>query len=58
MSRELRDAFDSSPVTVCHDGGHYVPASAAQKHEYQKFVKLMHLQKQAQSKQQQEVAAS
>lgn len=55
MSRELRDAFDSSPATVCHEGGHYVPASAAQKHEYQKFIKSMYLQKQARSKQNPEV---
>lgn len=52
MSKALRDVFDSDPVTVIHEGGHYVPASAAQKHEYQKFFKSMHLQKQMQNTQQ------
>lgn len=46
MSRRLRDAFDVSPVTVEHPGGHCVPADAAQKHAYQKFFKMMYFQKQ------------
>lgn len=46
MSVKLRSVFDVSPVTVIHPGGHCVPAGAAQKHAYQKFFKMMYLQKQ------------
>ncbi|KAK9709290.1 Serine hydrolase (FSH1) [Popillia japonica] len=38
MSAALRDCFND-PVTVTHGGGHYFPATAAQKEDYQKFFK-------------------
>ncbi|KAJ8936751.1 hypothetical protein NQ314_012171 [Rhamnusium bicolor] len=41
----LSNCFEE-PVVVKHPGGHYLPASSAQKHEYQKFFKLQQLQKQ------------
>lgn len=44
MSRDLAEAF-SNAVVVEHAGGHYVPASSPQKHEYQKFFKLQLLQR-------------
>lgn len=45
MSEALSNCFEE-PVIVKHPGGHYLPAAAPQKHEYQKFIKLMLLQKQ------------
>ncbi|KAI4459309.1 esterase ovca2 [Holotrichia oblita] len=38
MSAALRDCFND-PVTVTHGGGHYFPATAVQKEDYQKFFK-------------------
>lgn len=46
MSVKLRSVFDVSPAVVVHPGGHCVPADPAQKHAYQKFFKMMYLQKQ------------
>lgn len=46
MSEKLRDKFDVDPMTVVHPGGHCVPSEARQKHLYQKFFKMMYLQKQ------------
>ncbi|XP_050293440.1 esterase AGAP003155 [Anthonomus grandis grandis] len=45
MSEALSLCFED-PVVVRHPGGHYLPASAPQKHEYQKFFKVQILQKQ------------
>lgn len=45
MSEALSNCFEE-PVIVRHGGGHYLPASAPQKHEYQKFFKLRLLHKQ------------
>lgn len=45
MSEDLESCFGDDPVVVTHDGGHYLPASAAQKHVYQKFFKTCMLQK-------------
>ncbi|CAH1155183.1 unnamed protein product [Phaedon cochleariae] len=45
MSEALSHCFED-PSVVKHPGGHYLPAVAAQKHDYQKFFKLMLLQKQ------------
>ncbi|XP_076259545.1 esterase AGAP003155 [Rhynchophorus ferrugineus] len=44
MSEALALCF-KDPLIVRHGGGHYVAASSAQKHEYQKFFKLQVLQK-------------
>ncbi|XP_056641166.1 esterase AGAP003155 isoform X2 [Diorhabda sublineata] len=44
MSEALSNCFED-PVIVKHPGGHYLPAAAAQKHDYQKFIKLQLLQK-------------
>lgn len=44
MSRELQSIF-VDPVVVQHPGGHYVPASSAQKIVYQEFLKSMLLKK-------------
>ncbi|CAG9766719.1 unnamed protein product [Ceutorhynchus assimilis] len=45
MSEALSESFED-PMIVIHPGGHYLPASAPQKHEYQKFFKVQMLQKQ------------
>lgn len=45
MSEALSNCFEE-PVIIRHPGGHYLPAGAPQKHEYQKFFKLQLLQKQ------------
>lgn len=45
LSEGLSLCFEE-PVVVKHPGGHYLPAAATQKHEYQKFFKLQVLQKQ------------
>ncbi|KAG5886373.1 hypothetical protein JTB14_034906 [Gonioctena quinquepunctata] len=39
MSEALSNCFEE-PIIVKHPGGHYLPATAAQKHEYQKFFKI------------------
>ena len=44
MSEDLSNCFED-PIIVRHEGGHYLPATAAQKHEYQKFFKVQLLQK-------------
>jgi len=38
MSEALSNCFEN-PLVVRHEGGHYLPASAPQKHDYQKFFK-------------------
>lgn len=38
MSNSLSEAF-LEPKIVKHPGGHFLPASAAQKHAYQSFFK-------------------
>nr|CAI5831627.1 unnamed protein product [Callosobruchus analis] len=50
MSEALSNSFED-PVIVRHPGGHFLPASAAQKHQYQKFFKLQLLQKQCKEQQ-------
>ncbi|KAJ8937831.1 hypothetical protein NQ318_016711 [Aromia moschata] len=45
MSEALSNCFDE-PIVVRHPGGHYLPAAAVQKPDYQKFFKLQLLQKQ------------
>lgn len=45
MSEALSNCFED-PVIVRHPGGHYLPAAAPQKHEYQKFFKMQVLRKQ------------
>ncbi|ENN72434.1 hypothetical protein YQE_10925, partial [Dendroctonus ponderosae] len=44
MSEALSLCFDE-PRVARHSGGHYLPASAPQKHEYQSFFKVQLLQK-------------
>lgn len=44
MSIALSECFENA-VVVRHEGGHYLPATAAQKHNYQKFFKIQLLQK-------------
>lgn len=44
MSEALSNCFEN-PVIVRHQGGHYLPASAPQKSDYQKFFKTQVLQK-------------
>lgn len=44
MSNALSESFEN-PIVVKHPGGHYLPANATQKHEYQKFFKVQLLQK-------------
>lgn len=44
MSKSLSECFEE-PIVITHTGGHYLPATALQKHEYQKFFKLRLLQK-------------
>lgn len=44
MSEALSQCFDE-PKIVIHSGGHYLPASTPQKHEYQSFFKVQVLQK-------------
>ncbi|CAG9861031.1 unnamed protein product [Phyllotreta striolata] len=49
ISSELSEALSNcfiEPMIVRHTGGHYLPATAAQKHDYQQFFKLMLFQKQ------------
>nr|CAI5845193.1 unnamed protein product [Callosobruchus analis] len=50
MSEALSNSFED-PVIVRHPGGHFLPASAAQKHQYRKFFKLQLLQKQCKEQQ-------
>lgn len=38
MSEALRNSFENS-LAIKHEGGHYLPASALQKEDYQKFIK-------------------
>ncbi|XP_028140910.1 esterase AGAP003155 [Diabrotica virgifera virgifera] len=45
MSEALSNCFEE-PFIVRHPGGHYLPASAPQKSDYQKFIKLQLLKKQ------------
>lgn len=45
MSEALSTCFED-PKVVRHPGGHYLPAAAPQKHDYQSFFKLQLLQKQ------------
>ncbi|GJQ82044.1 hypothetical protein Trydic_g6920 [Trypoxylus dichotomus] len=45
MSVALRDCFEN-PATVKHPGGHYFPATAAQKEAYQEFFKTRYQCKQ------------
>ncbi|CAH0552761.1 unnamed protein product [Brassicogethes aeneus] len=45
MSEALSYCFEE-PTIVKHPGGHFLPASQPQKHEYQKFFKLQLLRKQ------------
>lgn len=45
MSEALAACFDEDALIVTHDGGHYLPASGAQKHVYQKFFKCCVFQK-------------
>ncbi|CAG9836404.1 unnamed protein product [Diabrotica balteata] len=45
MSEALSNCFEE-PVIVRHPGGHYLPAAAPQKSDYQKFIKLQLLKKQ------------
>ncbi|KRT81624.1 hypothetical protein AMK59_5538 [Oryctes borbonicus] len=45
MSVALRDCFES-PMIITHPGGHYFPATAAQKQGYQEFFKSRYQWKQ------------
>lgn len=45
MSEALSNCFEE-PMIVVHEGGHYLPATAAQKSTYQKFIKLQLFRKQ------------
>lgn len=38
MSEALSNSFEN-PLVVKHEGGHYLPASALQKDDYQKFIR-------------------
>lgn len=38
MSSDLASCFDN-PMVVTHPGGHYLPATATQKHDFQAFIK-------------------
>ena len=40
MSKEMLQYF-SAPMTLPHPGGHFIPASAAQKHVYHSFLEVM-----------------
>ncbi|KAL1491617.1 hypothetical protein ABEB36_012188 [Hypothenemus hampei] len=54
MSEVLSISFEE-PTVVKHPGGHYLPASAPQKHQYQKFFKVQHLQKHHRLQQEEEM---
>lgn len=43
MSKTLTDCFENTLI-VKHSGGHYLPATAAQKKNYQEFLKVQLLQ--------------
>lgn len=44
MSEALSNSF-KNPLIVKHEGGHYFPANALQKHSYQEFFKTQMLLK-------------